>query len=606
QPPTPNEPQNGSQVHRPDLSRQQPTASDVRPQMHHGHSTATSMGRHDTVRSSNIQSPPGPTRNNTTSRRTLQRNGTTRTNRTSRTNQTGGLLDAQERVERRREPTVDIANDYFTLNPWYNQQKAKPVFGMAAPLPRTVRKGMWWGRGDLKKSLYKVDEGQEDDGIDRNDALDFGKDIEDIDIDSDETQISPEHHESQGNGDPERIRTTIGGRKVNMRRVPTAEANEMQKQSAQPSRQNTNPPSQPSRQNTNSSNRAPVNEHGLAYSDNNEGGQGNQRHQFGLADGLPPLQELDSHSTTQSEKDEKETQKRNHDAEQDYYNQYRNPIARLRAQYPQAPAEFLATFVYLFLGICVNLSVATSESATGSFETQAWGWGFAIMIGIYLAGGVSGAHLSPTISLSLTVYRGFPWRMAVVYIACQMLAGLCAGALAYGLYHDAIRAVDPGLTLDLTGKALFPKGPSFSTASGFFNDFVYMAVWVCTAFALGDDQNSPPGQGMTALIFGLNGFLTMVALGYNTGLGISPARDLGPRLVGLWAGYDSAFKGGYWAYGPWGASIAGALFGGLMYDLFIFVGGESPVNYRWPEKGDIKWRAEKTKEQVKDRISTVV
>jgi aquaglyceroporin related protein len=72
---------------------------------------------------------------------------------------------------------VDIANDYFTLNPWYNQQKAKPVFGMAAPLPRTVRKGMWWGRGDLKKSLYKVDEGQEDDGIDRNDALDFGKDI---------------------------------------------------------------------------------------------------------------------------------------------------------------------------------------------------------------------------------------------------------------------------------------------------------------------------------------------------------------------------------------------------------------------------------------------
>lgn len=71
---------------------------------------------------------------------------------------------------------MDIANDYFTLNPWYNQQKANPVFGMAAPLPRTVRKGMWWGRGDLKKSLYKVDEEQEDDGIDRNDALDFGKD----------------------------------------------------------------------------------------------------------------------------------------------------------------------------------------------------------------------------------------------------------------------------------------------------------------------------------------------------------------------------------------------------------------------------------------------
>jgi aquaglyceroporin related protein len=381
-----------------------------------------------------------------------------------------------------------------------------------------------------------------------------------------------------------------------MRRVPTAEADQIQ-----------NRPSHQSRQNTNSSsNRAPVNEHGLDYRDTNDGSHGNQRHQFGLADGLPPLQELQSHKTTESEEEEKEMHQQEHEAEQDYYNQYRNPIARLRAQYPQAPAEFLATFVYLFLGICVNLSVATSESATGSFETQAWGWGFAVMVGIYLAGGVSGAHLSPTISISLTIYRGFPWRMAIVYIISQMLAGLCAGALAYALYHDAILSVDPKLTLEITGKALFPKGPSFTTVSGFFNDFVYMAIWVCITFALGDDQNSPPGQGMTALIFGFNGFLTMVALGYNTGLGISPARDLGPRLVGLWAGYDSAFSDGYWAYGPWGASIAGALFGGLMYDLFIFVGGESPVNYRWPKKGDIKWRAEKTKEIAKDKIQRIV
>jgi aquaglyceroporin related protein len=360
--------------------------------------------------------------------------------------------------------------------------------------------------------------------------------------------------------------------------------------------------------------RAPVNERGLTYNKNNSTDNSNnngesgatQRNHFGMQDGLPPLQELDSHEATQSEQEDQEIEKREHEAQQDYYNQYRNPIARLRAQYPQASAEFLATFIYLFLGICVNLSVATSESATGSFETQAWGWGFAVMIGIYLAGGVSGAHLSPTISISLTIYRGFPWRMAVVYICVQMLAGLCAGALAYGLYHDAILAVDPAHTVDITGKALFPKGPSFSVAGGFFNDFVYMAIWVCTAFALGDDQNSPPGQGMTALIFGFNGFLTMVALGYNTGLGISPARDLGPRLVGLWAGYDDAFKGGYWAYGPWGASIAGAIFGGLIYDLFIFVGGESPVNYRWPKPGEVKWRAKKVKEEAKDQIQRIV
>lgn len=173
------------------------------------------------------------------------------------------------------------------------------------------------------------------------------------------------------------------------------------------------------------------------------------------------------------------------------------------------------------------------------------------------------------------------------------------------LYHDAIYSVDPNLTLDITGKALFPKGPSFSNVTGFFNDFVYMAVWICITFALGDDQNSPPGQGMTALIFGFAGYLTMVALGYNTGLGISPARDLGPRLVAQWAGYDDAFKDGYWAWGPWGASVSGALFGGFVYDLLVFVGGESPVNYRWPQPGDIKWKACVEKDKVKDKILRV-
>jgi aquaglyceroporin related protein len=547
----------------------------------------------------------------------MRRTGTSRTNQST---QPASLIDSHERAEKPQQQTVDIENEYFALNPWYNQQKPKPVFGLASPLPRTVRKGMWWGRGDLKKSLYKVDEEQDDDGIDRHDALDYQKNAgkltiptleephhspayqDDYASDSEDTQVPP-----NTSPDPEHIRTTIEGRKVNMRRVPTAEATQMNQEQNSTSQPTSKPSNDHDHDHDHDHDRAPVNEHGLAYNESTDSNTGNhQRHQFGLAEGLHPLQELDSHSTTKSEQQTKDDEKREHAAQTEYYNQYRNPIARLRAQYPQAPAEFLATFVYLFLGIAVNLSVATSKQSTGSFETQAWGWGFAVMTGIYLAGGVSGAHLSPTISISLTVYRGFPWRMAVVYILVQMLAGLAAGGLAFALYRDAIYSVDPGLTLDGTGKALFPKGPSFSTASGFFNDFVYMAVWVCVAFALGDDQNSPPGQGMTALIFGLNGFVTMVALGYNTGLGISPARDLGPRLVGLWAGYDEAFKTGYWAYGPWGASIAGALFGGLMYDLFIFVGGESPVNYRWPQPGDIKWRAKKAKKEVEDKVRTIV
>ena len=86
--------------------------------------------------------------------------------------------------------------------------------------------------------------------------------------------------------------------------------------------------------------RAPVNEHGLT--DSNQNGNSQGRNQFGLQDGLHPLQELDTKDTSATQKEEKEMQQREHEEQQKFYDQYRNPIARLRAQYPQAPAEFLA------------------------------------------------------------------------------------------------------------------------------------------------------------------------------------------------------------------------------------------------------------------------
>ncbi|KAJ4362778.1 hypothetical protein N0V95_001270 [Ascochyta clinopodiicola] len=519
------------------------------------------------------------------SRLAAKRNDTRRSNmERSQTNQTAGTSDTQ-RLEKKQQQLVDVENEYFRLNPWYNQQKEKPVFGLGQPLPHTMRRGMWWGKSDLKKRLDDLKAEEEDlqAGIDARDGLDIAKDKE-LENDSEGSHTPLRRDQSSQLQRSDQYQSYTHGRMPNVRQPTTNSYSMAGKQ----------------RNDDSASQRAPINEHGLTETDQGNNGRNN----FGLQDGLHPLQELDTGGTTQTQKEEKEIKKREHEEQQAYYDQYRNPIAKLRAQYPQAPAEFLATFIYLFLGISANLSIATSAESTGTFESQAWAWGFAVTVGIYLSGGVSGGHLSPCITIALSIFRGFPWRMAIVYICMQMLAGLAAGALAYGLYYDAINSMDPGHTLDVTGKALFPKGPAFTATTAFFNDFVFMAVYTCIAFALGDDQNSPPGQGMTALIFGFMGYLMMVSLGYNTGLGISPARDLGPRLVGLWAGYDS-FSDAYWAYGPFGAATSGAIFGGFIYDLFVFVGGESPVNYRWPAKGDIKWKLREKKEEAKDKIHSV-
>jgi aquaglyceroporin related protein len=158
-------------------SQKQQTTPEVRPQQlqHQPSAIRSWIGRHASTKSGDFdQARPQQTRSDTAHTATprMRRTGTSGT---ARTNQTGTLIDASERAEKRQEQKVDVENDYFALNPWYDQQKAKPVFGLAAPLPRTVRKGMWWGRGDLRKSLYKVDEDQDDVGIDRQDALDFQK-----------------------------------------------------------------------------------------------------------------------------------------------------------------------------------------------------------------------------------------------------------------------------------------------------------------------------------------------------------------------------------------------------------------------------------------------
>lgn len=127
-------------------------------------------------------------------------------------------------------------------------------------------------------------------------------------------------------------------------------------------------------------------------------------------------------------------------------NSMRNWWARFRAKYPEPMAEFLCTAMSVFLGVAGTLSVNLSQNQSsqyGTYETLCWAWGLAFMFGIYMGGGVSGAHMNPAISISLAVYRGFPWRRCAVYVVVQVLGAFAGGILAYALYYDAIMEVDP-------------------------------------------------------------------------------------------------------------------------------------------------------------------
>ncbi|RDW77046.1 aquaglyceroporin-like protein [Coleophoma cylindrospora] len=278
---------------------------------------------------------------------------------------------------------------------------------------------------------------------------------------------------------------------------------------------------------------------------------------------------------------------------QEHRDEY-NKWCAIRSKFREPLAECLATMIAVLIGVATDLAVQTSGDAAGSYQSTNWAWGLGVMIGIYIAGGISGGHLNPAISLMLCLYRGFPTRKAMVYIAAQCIGAFLAGLIAYGVYYDAIIAFDAaggtsgvnsGVTLFAggSGKSFFTQPQSFANAgTGFANEFVATAILACAILALGDDSNAPPGAGMHALIVGLVVTVLTMAFGYNTGACLNPARDFGPRAAAAAVGYGGQVftaRHAWWVYGAWGGTISGALLGGLLYDLAIFVGGESPVNY---------------------------
>ncbi|KAF2213963.1 hypothetical protein CERZMDRAFT_110945 [Cercospora zeae-maydis SCOH1-5] len=269
----------------------------------------------------------------------------------------------------------------------------------------------------------------------------------------------------------------------------------------------------------------------------------------------------------------------------------------VRTQYRELLAELLGTFVQLTIGFCGDIQVTLNHGSNS--HTTAWLWGMATMMAIYIAGGISGAHFNPSITTILWFYRGFPKRKMLEYFIAQFLGAFLACYAAYGIYYAGIQEyLQTGLESDVVNGFVTSQRHDFiGVATAFFNEFLGTAFLACTVLALGDDQNAPPGAGMNAFIIGLVITGLNLSFVYNTGLAMNFTRDFAPRLALLSLGYGAKlFTNPYWVYGPGVATICGAMTGAALYDIAIFTGGESPINYPWTRtkrswrKGKAKWK----------------
>ena len=243
---------------------------------------------------------------------------------------------------------------------------------------------------------------------------------------------------------------------------------------------------------------------------------------------------------------------------------------------PELVAEFLGTLVLILFGNGVVAMVQLFGNGipgaviNGGYTNITLGWGLAVTMGIYIAGRISGAHLNPAVTISLAIYRDFPWRKVAPYILVQIAGAFVAAALVYWNYLPAFHAADPGLEHTAGIFTTFPAFPQVPFA-GLLDQTIGTALLLMMILAITDERNRPPGATLGALMVGLVVVAIGMSFGGMHGYAINPARDFGPRLFTAVAGFkNNGLTDGppvFWV--PIAGPILGGILGSAAYDYGI-------------------------------------
>ncbi len=238
-------------------------------------------------------------------------------------------------------------------------------------------------------------------------------------------------------------------------------------------------------------------------------------------------------------------------------------------------AEFLGTFVLISFGAGVVAMTMLfghglqGEIVNGGFTNITLCWGLAVTMGIYIAGKISGAHLNPAVTVTLAVFRGFSWSRVLPYCVAQTAGAFLAAGLVFWNYHPAFLKFDPGLEKSAGVFTTFPAFPELMSA-GLLDQVIGTALLLLMIFAITDERNQPPAN-LQPLMVGLVVVAVGMAFGGLHGYAINPARDFGPRLFTVVAGFkNNGLTDGapvWWV--PVVGPLVGGLIGGAVYDLGI-------------------------------------
>ncbi|KAF8645126.1 hypothetical protein AX16_007955 [Volvariella volvacea WC 439] len=269
---------------------------------------------------------------------------------------------------------------------------------------------------------------------------------------------------------------------------------------------------------------------------------------------------------------------------------HHNWWSKYRLMIREPMAEFIGVAIIIIFGdgvVCQSVlshNPSVAPAPRGDWLSLNIGWAVGVALAVWISGGISGGHLNPAVTLALAVFRGFPWKKVPAYIFAQFMGGLVGAALVYANYFHAIDVYEggPGIRTMATAGLFSTYAAEYMTnVSAFFEEFLATALLLIAVLAVIDKHNMAPPSGLLPVALFLVLLGIGASIGMQTGYAINPARDLGPRIVTAMVGYGKqvfTFRNHYWLWCPVIAPILGALAGALFYDLFLYVGDDSPIN----------------------------
>ncbi|WP_026775686.1 MIP/aquaporin family protein [Polaribacter sp. Hel_I_88] len=201
-------------------------------------------------------------------------------------------------------------------------------------------------------------------------------------------------------------------------------------------------------------------------------------------------------------------------------------------------AEIIGTFLLILLGagVVANVVLEKTKSNDLGWMVITTAWGFAVFVGVSVAGPISGAHLNPAVSIGLAVAGKFDWSLVLEYVIAQFIGAMLGAFFAWLIYKDHFKATKNG---ELK-KAVFCTSPAIRNyTSNLISEIIgcFVLVFVVLYFTdanLNDVENGviPIGLGsLGALPVAILVWVIGLSLGGTTGYAINPARDFGPRII---------------------------------------------------------------------------